>query len=194
MSTIDSLIERYTFLPRSSRDVNVPSGWILLVTEFVQRYSKLVPGNDSPSTISIISIRRVNGELDVRTSAATPAIRGLIRKFRKRAAVTCETCGKSALVVQLIEGKRSLCPDCAAPLLLRSAVSSLSLWSIDILDWSFGRLAPESLPWVLREDYRNWFARKTRGDKKHFPFPWEIAEWMSGIVKASRDRSMGSDA
>lgn len=177
-------------IPCVNRDALSPVfqiGWLPLALELAKQLQGLRQGNPEWVHLAIRRLYVQNGiefQVDV-TDYETPAVQGVIRKFKTRSKHTCSRCSAPGRQRRLgPHDQRILCADCAAPLLLYREVQRFDA----LLDAHFGNatLPLRRVPAGLRQSLKHWVARQEgqppeAGDE--IPI-WHVAEWRSALRPA----------
>lgn len=102
--------------PEMGQNIGTGPGWYPIVVELDRQLAAIDPGYTVHQVKQKLSELRVYFEVsDTATEDDRERMRALVREAEKKAAHTCELCGKPGnLWISRFGGIRTLCVDCAA--------------------------------------------------------------------------------
>jgi hypothetical protein len=179
--------EQYEFIGALRHRLReLPAGWLLQFGEFCDRFQGLTRHVSAGFEFILDTEDLVRDWLEVNRYPSCPPVVGLVRKYGVILRHTCETCGDPGKPYPF-QGKlkRSLCPRCAAPHLLKEDISAVyRMLDSERKHASLIRIAhvPASLRPLL-QDWARRCARNGAASKRPVElYPWDLAAWASQLA------------
>jgi hypothetical protein len=137
----------------------LPPGWRKIFEHLVRRLTAIRSPERDVSFMTM-TFECDEGFLEVDALCLDTVLRGIARKVRARSLMTCCVCGRHGLPRRLFGGQlTSLCPACAAPKVLATAIDEVSRLA-GIATVGGRRIGADDVPEVLRSHFVRTAAAK----------------------------------
>ena len=180
-------VQEYPFMPRDSRQIYVPAGWLPAMHDMAGSLADAIAGHPDADNFHVRSVRSLgqdNPYIDV-THYDRPAIIGIIRKTQARCRHTCTLCGFIGKYYELEKLENHLCVDCVAPALLLEAleINEQNL----AMSLSNSPIHVSQVPTELRQSLRHWMnIEDQERDTLQVAEQWDIREWTHSLRSIHR--------
>lgn len=182
-SSMRVLTDKFFFLPPPGT-IDIPAGWLGLLTKAARRLSSVVPVQDWGRAFVVTSLSVKDGGLEIEAMGGNAAVARVLRKVRRMSLTICSECGTPGLVFPSKLGLRPHCPRCLELPALHRDLDQ-------VLGWRAGLEGPggigvqvHRIPPTLRSSFGQW--QQASGLEPHELQPWDLEGWLRDLARAQK--------